>query len=412
MHYNQNRRYYAGEVQISLKTVRIDKDPLGLPPYSFRKSRRRCAWDSVLSWQSISITLTLLLLFVIGFFALCVCSNSNCSSDDAANSINWCLCFFCCRCCRRRRRALPSRPLVPNSQPPNRPTQNHSNHSNYRSHAPPPPPPPPAPPSSSMSSSRNANTYSRKPTFSTTSYSYDGNGSNPTGQSSSAMSTALETDDESVNGGSSPAGDTKHVTLLQNVGDDKEKSVQLIVKEKRSFYETALAETPHSIGDSFSLLTMIERKREQQQQKLQFYFISTTKQTCQQPIQWHLREGRLLQLLKCQWFRKTFFSQIEHEFLKTTPIFTKLNSLSLSTNQTVSNNKNTEVSSVSSSELLYLYLIYWQLKNAWEMAYPRPTHLRDLPSSSQCPSPSAKFVTCHRAAYHRNATLDLLSPSL
>lgn len=106
MHYNYNRRYFAGEADISLKMVRIDRDPLGGPPFAFRKNRRRCAWDTIFSWQSITITFSIIFLFIVGFFALCVCSNSTCH-DEYGNNTTGCECsklFCCCCCCRRRKR--------------------------------------------------------------------------------------------------------------------------------------------------------------------------------------------------------------------------------------------------------------------------------------------------------------------
>ena len=213
MHYNQNRRYYAGEVQISLKMIRLDKDPIGSPPYAFRKTRRRCAWDSVLSWQSLTIMGSIVIILIVVFFGLCVCSNSSCHDESHSN---WC-CLFCA-CCRRRRRALPSRPLMDPGNSQNQTQMNNHNHhaySNHTRHAPPPPPPPPP---SSMNSSRNQTTYSRKPTFSTASYSYDGNGSNPTGQSSSAMSTALETDDNNSDSpGHTPTLDSSQFLIAPTV---------------------------------------------------------------------------------------------------------------------------------------------------------------------------------------------------
>ncbi|KAI2800839.1 hypothetical protein BLOT_012411 [Blomia tropicalis] len=137
IHYNHNRRFYAGEVQISLKMVRIDKDPIGQAPYAFRRSRRRCAWDSVFGWQSLVILVTFLSLFIFGFLGLCVCSNLTCNGGTSPT--NWCcspFCFCCHLCSNRRRRARRN----------NRPTQSRAllirNNNNRNHHHPPPPPPP------------------------------------------------------------------------------------------------------------------------------------------------------------------------------------------------------------------------------------------------------------------------------
>ncbi len=430
VHYNQNRRNYAGEVQISLKMVRIDKDPLGYGPYSFRKSRRRCAWDSVLSWQSITITVSLLVLFVVGFFALCVCSNSNCSSEEG-HSVNWCLCCLCCcRCCRRRRRGpLPSRPLVERTQPPNRPSAGHGNHSAYRSHAPPPPPPPPAPPSSSMSSSRNANTYSRKPTFSTTSYSYDGNGSNPTGQSSSAMSTALETDDESANnntngtlGGRSAAATVAALQLaqfplqsnhsnrkLQSVGKLLNAACFLTYRNDNFFNgKTKRTVALHSTGSFFcspSTVVCYNDRKIHQQKLLPFCFISTAGTTCQQ-MEWIQCQKLLQELFKnCQWF-KSPTNNFEHkQFFPS--------SLTLNTIGNHQQNEPKRSTDLTAPELLYLYFFYCQLRT-WQVTLgqrcPPSAVNRDL--FPQCASKSAKLVTCRSAAYHHTASFDQLLPSL
>ena len=117
--------------------VRIDKDPIGQAPYAFRRSRRRCAWDSVFGWQSLVILVTFLSLFIFGFLGLCVCSNLTCNGGTSPT--NWCcspFCFCCHLCSNRRRRARRN----------NRPTQSRAllirNNNNRNHHHPPPPPPP------------------------------------------------------------------------------------------------------------------------------------------------------------------------------------------------------------------------------------------------------------------------------
>ncbi|KAH7644990.1 hypothetical protein HUG17_0528 [Dermatophagoides farinae] len=210
VHYNQNKRRYAGEVQISLKWVRIDKDPLGVAPYSFRRARRKCVWDTIFGWQSLTIMGSLLIFFIIGFFGLCVCSNSSCHDDETGEwTNNWCCMLCCCfSCCRRRSSrfrsgSLNTQRIVQYEHTPNTTRlecnhhQHHRHHHHHHHHRGPPPPPPP--PSSSTSLLTNTSSHpnhigcgQRKPTFSN-SYSYEGTGSNPTQQSSSsAMSTAID----------------------------------------------------------------------------------------------------------------------------------------------------------------------------------------------------------------------------
>lgn len=242
IHYNHERRHYNGEIQISLNHVRIDKDPLGVAPYSFRRVRIKCVWDSILSWQSLSVMGSLLLIFIVGFFCLCVCSNSSCSSDDGdeftlsqndnftennndccGGRVCWllwcCSCFiYCCPCCRnlrgrqrgRRRSSSPNliqyTSTMVNS---NRNECNHTDHHHHHHHhhrhrdrrrGPPPPPPPPSSSTSLLTTTSShlnqigGNGGLRKHQTFSTSYSYDGtNGSNPTQQSfSSAMSTAVD----------------------------------------------------------------------------------------------------------------------------------------------------------------------------------------------------------------------------
>lgn len=237
------------------------------------------------------------------------------------------------------------------------------------------------------------------------------------------MSTALETDDESVNGSGSAGGDSGHITLLPNVADSEQfgkhilTTVRLPVKEKSSFKQVTDIKTPHSADNLLSSLTMIygDRKRGQERQKLPFCFISTRASTCHQQIQWHLHQERLFELLKCQWFRRGLSTQLEGALLKANTLSCESTYLALAANQSLGSSKREKrvVGSVKPSQFLYLYLIYWQLRSAMEVTFAsaRPTHLRDLPHS-QCASTSAKLVTCHQAAYHPNATFDLLSPSL
>ena len=191
VHYNHNKRHYSGEVQISLKMVRIDKDPLGSPPYSFRRLRRRCAWDTLLSWQALTITGSLIVIFIVGFFGLCVCSNSSCH-DETDITTNWCCNWWCCcNCCRKRSQQAHARVEYRRQVDPNRANCNHHYRHNH-TQAPPPP-------SSSTSLLTNTSSHpnhvpytNRRPNFSN-SYSYEGTGSNPTQpSSSSALSTAIE----------------------------------------------------------------------------------------------------------------------------------------------------------------------------------------------------------------------------
>lgn len=180
-----------------------------MAPYSFRRVRRRCAWDTLLSWQSLTITGSLLVIFVVGFFGLCVCSNSSCHDDSSPassggdSSSNWC-CHFCwCSCrravaARRRRRQSQARVEYSRQVNLNRPNCNHHHHQHHH-HGHTQAPPPPPPPSSSTSLLTNTSSHpnhvaytSRRANFSN-SYSYEGTGSNPTQpSSSSAMSTAID----------------------------------------------------------------------------------------------------------------------------------------------------------------------------------------------------------------------------
>lgn len=201
VHYNQNKRRYAGEVQISLKSVRLDRDPIGMPPYSFRRIRRRCVWDTILGWQSLTIIASLLILFTIGFFGLCVCSNSNCSEENGvifANYDSWwyrlcCNFLCCCRCTTEQDRQQSSPRIIHFSQQAPRSTRIECNHIRRG----PPPPPPPQSSSTSLltttSSHPNHIGCNHRKTIFGNSYSYEGTGSNPTQQSSSsAMSTGLD----------------------------------------------------------------------------------------------------------------------------------------------------------------------------------------------------------------------------
>lgn len=201
VHYNQNKRRYAGEVQISLKSVRLDRDPIGMPPYSFRRIRRRCVWDTILGWQSLTIIASLLILFTIGFFGLCVCSNSNCSEENGvifANYDSWwyrfCCNFLCCCRCNTEQDRRPSSPrIIHFSQQAPRSARIECNHLRRG----PPPPPPPQSSSTSLltttSSHPNHIGCNHRKTIFGNSYSYECPGSNPTQQSSSsAMSTGLD----------------------------------------------------------------------------------------------------------------------------------------------------------------------------------------------------------------------------